>query len=256
MKLTFLGTGTSTGVPQIGCHCPVCTSPDPRDNRLRCSALLEVKGKSILIDCGPDFRQQMLRLDSPPIDALLVTHYHYDHVGGVDDLRPYTAAVNEFPIYCDESSARRFREVMPYSFSSHPYPGAPKLELKEILPYEKFFVTDKAIEVMPLSILHAPSFPILGFRIADFAYITDCKIMPELTLEHLKGVKNLVINALRHDEHPSHMNLLQALDVIKLVRPQQVWLTHFSHQIGFHANLERELPDGVHAAYDGLTVNV
>lgn len=256
MKLTFLGTGTSTGVPQIGCHCPVCISADQRDRRLRCSALLEVDGRSILIDCGPDFRQQVLRLDSPPIDALLITHYHYDHVGGVDDLRPYTANVGEFPIYCDESSARRFREVMPYSFGDHPYPGAPKLKLNEIKPYEPFFVTDGEIEIMPLSIMHSPTLPIIGFRIKDFAYITDCKIMPQRTLERLRGVKNLVINALRHNEHPSHMNLLQALDVIKLVRPRQAWLTHFSHQIGLHANLEIELPEGVNAAYDGLTVNI
>lgn len=256
MKLTFLGTGTSTGVPQIGCHCPVCTSADPRDNRLRCSALLETNGKGILIDCGPDFRQQVLRLDSPPVDALLITHYHYDHVGGVDDLRPYTARVGEFPIYCDATSAQRFREVMPYSFGPHPYPGAPRLELREVTPYEPFSVADGAIEIMPLTIMHAPSLPILGFRIGDFAYITDCKIMPSRTLEHLAGVKNLVINALRHTEHPSHMNLLQALDVIKLVRPQQAWLTHLSHQIGFHAELERGLPEGVYPAYDGLTVNV
>lgn len=256
MKLTFLGTGTSTGVPQIGCHCEVCTSPDPRDNRLRCSALLEVRGKNLLIDCGPDFRQQVLRLDSPPIDALLVTHYHYDHVGGVDDLRPYSARDGEFPIFCEAGVARRFREVMPYSFSSHPYPGAPKLTLKEIRPFEPFFVTDKAIEVLPLRIMHAPSLPIVGFRIGDFAYITDCKMLPEQSLEGLAGVRNLVINALRHEEHPSHMNLLQALDVIKLVGPQQVWLTHFSHHIGLHANLERELPKGVHPAYDGLTINV
>lgn len=255
MRLRFLGTGTSTGVPQIGCDCKVCRSADRRDNRLRTSALLELDGHRTLIDCGPDFRQQMLRAGSPDITSLLITHSHYDHIGGIDDLRPFCSSDHPFPIYCTADVARRIHVLMPYSFPPNLYPGAPRIELNEIEPMQEF-VTHDGLRVMPLPIRHTETLDILGFHFGRLAYITDCKYMPQETLEFLRGTPVIVVNALRHDEHRSHMNLREALDVIKAVKPERAYLTHFSHQIGLHARLIRELPKGVFAAHDGLTIEI
>ena len=255
MKLRFLGTGTSTGVPMLGCHCEVCRSADPRDNRLRCSALLTTDtGKNLLIDCGPDFRQQMLSLDSPQLDALLVTHTHYDHLGGIDDLRPYCYREGGFPIYCREDVRHDIHTRMPYCFGPNRYPGAPVYNIQTVEPYKPFEAA--GVEITPLEVMHTPTLPILGFRIGTFAYITDCKTMPERTLEQLRGVDTLVINALRAESHPSHLNLRQALDVIKSIQPRQAYLTHFSHDMGLHSAVEPTLPEGVRMAYDGLEVTI
>lgn len=259
MKLTFLGTGTSTGVPQIGCKCQVCQSADFRDKRLRTSALLEIDGLNILIDCGPDFRTQILRMASPELDALLLTHSHYDHIGGVDDLRPYCIDNYHFPIYAEEDVIRRIQVLMPYSVGPHPYPGAPKLKLETITPFVPFVIErhGKKIEVTPLRIMHSPGFGILGFKINNLAYITDCKEMPAETLDIIKDqVDVLVINALRHQEHRSHLNLSQALDVIKSVRPKKAYLTHASHELGKYADILRKLPENVVPAYDRLCVKI
>lgn len=252
MRLTILGSGTSTGVPQIGCSCKVCRSGDIRDKRLRSSAVVDYRGRRILIDCGPDFREQILRIGSPHLDAALITHSHYDHVGGIDDLRPYCKDRN-FPIYCRPDVAEDLRNRVPYCFREHPYPGVPQFDLHELTGDAPFTVD--GIEITPLPVLHY-KLPIIGFRIGALAYITDCKTMPAETLERIKGVDTLVINALRHESHFSHMNLDEALDVIKETAPRQAYLTHLSHDMGLHRDVEATLPENVRIAYDGLTVDV
>ena len=260
MRLTFLGTGTSTGVPQIMCGCEVCRSSDPRDRRLRTSALLTLdNGHNVLIDCGPDFREQMLRCDCHDIRAVLLTHSHYDHVGGIDDMRPYCAKYGDagLPAYCREDVARDLRSRIPYCFDINPYPGAPSFDIHTILPNKPFSLYD-GTEILPLDIIHAPErgLHILGFRIGPLAYVTDCKIMPPSTLETLRGIDTLLLNGLRHETHPSHMNLSEALGVINEVRPRVAYLIHLSHGIGLHKETQQTLPEGVHIAYDGLTIDI
>lgn len=251
MKLTFLGTGTSTGVPQIGCSCNVCTSTDPREKRLRASALLEVRPDcNLLIDCGPDFRQQMLRLGSPALSAALLTHSHYDHVGGIDDLRPYCHP-HSFPLYCQADVAKDLRERVPYCFRKHLYPGVPTFDIHIIKP-DKDFTVD-GVNVTPLPVMHA-KLPIVGFRIGSLAYITDCSLMPQATLEKIKDVDTLVINALRIAPHMSHMNLEQALEVITQANPRRAYLTHLSHDMGLIDDTLPLLPDNVHIATDEMTI--
>ena len=253
MTLTFLGTGTSTGVPQIGCDCATCRSSDPRDSRLRASALVSVGQRSILIDCGPDFRSQMLAAGSPWVDTVLLTHSHYDHVGGIDDLRPYCVQDDGIPVYCRADVADDLRARLPYCFSEHPYPGVPRFDLR-IVDDRPFDVGD-GLAVTPLPVIHY-RLPVIGFRIGSLAYITDAGTVPGETLRMIHGVDTLVINALRHTPHISHMNLRQALDVIKVVSPRVAYLTHLSHEMGLHADVEPTLPPNVKIAYDGLTTEV
>jgi len=253
MKLTFLGTGTSTGIPQIGCHCKACTSIDPRDRRLRSSVIVEQADTRLLIDCGPDFRQQILRLDSPSLDALLVTHIHFDHVGGIDDLRPYCYRTGGFPIYCQDDVETDLRHNYPYCFAADHYPGAPVFGMHRIEAGMPLRIGD--IDITPLRVCHG-DIPILGFRMGPLAYITDAKTLPAETVEALQGVDTLVINALRIHEHHSHMNLCQALDVINNVGCRQAYLTHISHDMGLHSDVELTLPQGVAIAYDGLEITV
>lgn len=256
LRLTFLGTGTSTGVPQIGCDCEVCRSSDPRDRRLRASALVEGPGGNILIDCGPDFREQMLQSGEPSFSAVLLTHSHYDHVGGIDDLRPICAVQpgGEMPIYCRSDVDGDLRARIPYCFREHPYPGVPKFDMHVIREFEPFEVA--GLEILPLAVRHM-KLDILGFRIGSgLAYVTDCKTLDPRTVEAIRGIDTLVINALRHEPHFSHMNLEEALGVVRLIAPRHAYLIHMSHQIGLHSVMERRLPRGVMMAYDGLTVAI
>ena len=251
MKINFLGTGTSTGNPEIGCSCEVCTSRDPRDWRLRASVLVEVAGKRLLIDCGPDFRYQMLRERCVHLDAVLLTHEHYDHVGGLDDLRPFSRE-KDVAIYTEANVVEAIKTRMPYVFRAHKYPGVPNLVLHTVglAPFEA-----AGVRIQPVRVMHA-KLPILGFRIGDFAYLTDLKYLPEEEFAKLEGLEVLVIDALRRGTHLSHEGLEEALVNIARIRPKLAYLTHMSHRIGLHEEIEKQLPPGVHYAYDGLELTL
>ena len=253
MKLTFLGTGTSTGVPELGCKCEVCTSNDPRDTRLRCSALLENDDTAILIDCGPDFRAQMLRADVARLDALVITHKHYDHTAGIDDLRPF-ASQRTFPIYANEDTARQIHSMFPYCFGEVKYPGVPNIEIHSIEDMQPF--TIGSVEVEPIRVFHA-ALPIVGYRFGKLAYITDMSSIELSELDKLKGVEALVINALRYSKpHRSHQTVLEALRVVDYLSPCETYFTHMMHHIGLHSKIEKCLPKGVFLAYDGLEIEI
>lgn len=252
MKIRFLGTGTSTGIPQIGCRCEACISPDPHDKRLRASAIVTTdNGRNILIDCGPDFRRQIIDAGAPPLEALLITHSHYDHVGGLDDLRPYCKGGRHFPTYCKADVAADLRERNPWSFAAKLYPGVPTYAIHEVDPDRPFEVA--GIAVTPLPVMHA-RLPILGYRFGRLAYVTDCKTMPDDTVARLRGVDTLVLNALRHEPHMSHLSLDEALELIGRIGPRRTLLTHMSHDMGPEASVR--LPEGVEFAFDGLEIEV
>lgn len=252
MRLTFLGTGTSVGVPYIGCKCKVCTSRDPRDRRLRCSSLIETRDTRILIDTSPDFRRQMLTQPFRKIDAVLLTHIHYDHVGGMDDIRPF-CKFGEVNVYADETTSRGLLTSMPYCFGANHYPGSPKINLHTIYPHKTLKINN--LEIIPLRVYHG-KLPILGYRIGRLAYITDMKTMDDDEMRYLEGLDTLVVNALRFEPHPTHQNLDDAVEFAKKVGADHTYLIHFCHHIGLHAETSRLLPRGIHMAYDGLTIKV
>ncbi len=252
MRLTFLGTGTSCGVPVIGCQCKVCRSTDPRDKRTRCSALVETETTRLLIDCGPDFRMQILPQPFRKIDGILVTHSHYDHMGGMDDIRPY-CQFGEINVYADPQARLSMLEMLPYCFAEHRYPGVPAIGLHEIHPHELLRIGD--LEIVPIQVMHG-QLPILGYRIGPLAYITDMKTMDEGEMPYLEGTELLVVNALRFDKpHHSHQLVADAVAFARKVGARQTYLIHSCHDIGLHAEVNAKLPQDIQLAYDGQIVD-
>lgn len=258
MKLTFLGTGTSQGVPVIGCECEVCKSTDSRDKRLRTSAMVECDGVRLVIDAGPDFRQQMLREGVRHLDAILLTHEHKDHTAGIDDVRAFNfvdyPTIHSMHIFGNEATIATITKDFDYAFAQNKYRGVPVIELHTITADRCFEV--KGIEIMPIEGRHSERFKVFGYRIGKLAYLTDFDAISDTELSKLKGVEYLVINALSWAEHSSHFSVGQALEIIMRVAPKRAFLTHMSHGIGLHAEAQKSLPRGVEFAYDGLTVEI
>ena len=257
--LTFLGTGTSQGVPVIGCRCEVCCSADSRDNRLRTSAMVECDDCRIVIDAGPDFRQQMLRTGVRRIDAILLTHEHKDHTGGLDDVRAfnfvdYPKAIYPVDIFATRRTAECIRKDFDYAFAQNKYRGVPEMRLHEFEPSEPFRVKD--VEIIPIQGKHSERFEITGFRIGNVAYMTDFKELLPGEIEKIRGVDTLVVNALRFEPHHSHFNVEEATALIEQVKPRRAYLTHMSHRIGLYAQTNTQLPEGVELAYDGLKIEI
>lgn len=253
MRLTLLGTGTSGGVPSLGCHCEVCRSTNPRDKRMRSVALLETGRARILIDCGPDIRNQLMPLPFKPFDAVLLTHIHYDHVAGIDDLRPL-CVFGDINIYADGNTVRGLHTTMPYCFTQTLYPGVPKLNLHTVRPHEPLRIGD--VGVMPIVVMH-DKLPILGYRFGRLAYITDMKTIDEGELAYLDGVDTLVVNALRWEkEHHSHQLVADAIAFARRIGAKRTFFTHLTHNIGLHDEAEKRLPEGFHFGYDGLVIDV
>ncbi|MBO7576241.1 MAG: MBL fold metallo-hydrolase [Bacteroidales bacterium] len=255
MRLTFLGTGTSQGVPVIACGCAVCQSQDKRDKHLRTSALVETdEGKNILIDIGPDFREQMLREKVSHLDSILITHAHRDHVGGLDDIRSFNYVQHcKMEIFCNHEARTAIERDYHYIFAYHEFPGLPEANLHEVSGDEPFEAA--GVEVIPVKAMHK-DLPILGYRIGKLGYITDANHIEPRELDKLRGVDVLVINALRKTKHFSHFCLEEALEVIKEVEPSRAYITHVSHEMGLYAEVNRELPEGVQIACDGEKVTI
>ena len=254
MKITFLGTGTSQGIPVIGSTHPVCQSTDPKDKRLRVSVLLSWRNYNYVIDCGPDFRQQMLTNHVDKLDGILFTHEHADHTAGIDDIRPYFFRQGDIPIYAHTRVIANLKRRFDYIFAdNNRYPGAPAVHINEVKSDEPFHIGDQ--QVIPVD-AHHNRLQVFGYRIGNFAYLTDVKTVNDEEIEKIKGVKVLSVNALRIKAHHSHFNLEEALEFVEKVKPQKTYLTHISHYLGFHDEVEKKLPDNVHLAYDNLVLSV
>lgn len=253
MKVTFLGTGTSQGIPIIGSSHPVCLSEDPKDKRLRVSVLVEWEGQNILIDCGPDFRMQMLSNQVSHIDAILYTHEHNDHTIGLDDIRPLFFKQGDIPIFAHKRVLDSLKKRFEYIFESeNKYPGAPGVNTNVIENKPFLF---NGFEIIPINATHN-QLQVFGFRLKDFAYLTDVKTIEKEEVDKLRGVKVLVVSALRKKPHHSHFNLEEALALIQQVGPEKAYLTHISHQMGFHKEVQEELPDNIFLAYDNLKIEI
>jgi phosphoribosyl 1,2-cyclic phosphate phosphodiesterase len=253
LRITFLGTGTSQGIPVITCRCDICTSRNFKDKRLRTSVMIETGDKTIVIDSGPDFRYQMLRAGATDLDAILFTHEHKDHVAGLDDIRPFNYLLHKnIDIYATFRVQEALRREFSYIFSNVPYFGLPRINLKTI-DDSPFNVGDTTI--IPLEVLHY-KLPILGYRIGDFTYITDAKTISAKTVEKIKGTKVLVVNALQLQNHISHFNLEEAIDFALKIGAEKTYLTHISHNLGRHDDVEKELPENIYLAYDTMTINI
>ncbi|MGB5368889.1 MAG: MBL fold metallo-hydrolase [Flavobacteriaceae bacterium] len=254
MKITFLGTGTSQGIPVIGSKHPVCLSKNPKDKRLRVSVMVSWDDHNIVIDCGPDFRQQMLRHNVSKIDGILFTHEHADHTAGIDDIRPFFFRQGDIPIYAQERVVASLKKRFDYIFADeNRYPGAPAVAVHTINKNTPFKIGD--VLVVPVEALHN-RLSLLGFRMNDFTYLTDVKTMEEKEIEKIIGTKILVVNALREEPHHSHFNLEEALAFVDKVKPQTAYFTHISHLLGFHDEVEKKLPKNVHLAFDNLIIDL
>jgi phosphoribosyl 1,2-cyclic phosphate phosphodiesterase len=252
LKFTFLGTGTSQGVPVIGCTCEVCRSLDYRDKRLRSSIHIEVDGLSIVVDTGPDFRQQMLREGTSRLDAVLFTHGHRDHLAGLDDVRAFNFLQGvDMPLYATDMVLEQIKSEFHYAFDQNKYPGIPQLQLHTI--HEQPFKIGN-VTIAPLPVMHM-RLPVLGFRVGNLSYITDANFIPDSTYELIKGTEVLILNALQRDKHVSHFNLEEAIVVARKIGAQRTFFTHISHKLGSHKSVQKELPESIALGYDGLTVS-
>jgi phosphoribosyl 1,2-cyclic phosphate phosphodiesterase len=253
MLVTLLGTGTSQGVPVIACECEVCQSIDFRDKRLRVSIHIQVGDKSLIIDSGPDFRQQILRERIKQLDALIFTHEHKDHTAGMDDIRSFNfRQQKDMPVYARASVVEQLKREFAYVFSEHKYPGVPCIEIHRI--ENRPFAID-GIDITPIEVLHY-KLPVFGFRIGDFTYITDANFIADAEMKKIEGSKVIIINALQQEPHISHFTLAQALEVLEKLKPEKAFLTHISHKMGRHAEVEKLLPPHIRLAYDGLKFEV
>jgi phosphoribosyl 1,2-cyclic phosphate phosphodiesterase len=253
VKVTFLGTGTSQGVPVIGCDCPVCYSANPKDNRLRSSILIETQNKVFCVDTGPDFRQQMLREKVQRLDAVIYTHEHKDHTAGMDDVRAFNFKLNRpIDLYVDENVDKCLRREFSYAFSENPYPGVPRLQMHKIIN-QPFSV--QGVDFIPIQLMHH-KLPVFGFRIGDFAYCTDVNYIAPEEKQKLKGLEVLILTSLRKEKHISHFSLSEALELIDELKPKKAYLTHISHYLGMHNEVSKELPKNVALGYDGLSFSV
>ncbi|MBN2667691.1 MAG: MBL fold metallo-hydrolase [Bacteroidales bacterium] len=253
MKISFLGTGTSQGVPIIGCECPVCKSIDPKDQRLRSSVLIETQDTTLVIDTGPDFRQQMLRINQKNLDTVVFTHDHKDHTAGLDDVRAFNFIQKKaMQVYGEAYVLNTIKREFSYAFADYKYPGVPEIHLNEI--NEKPFYINQTL-ITPIRGIHY-KLPVLGFKIGNFAYITDMNFIDDSEIEKFKNIDTLVINALRREKHISHFCLDGALKIIKKSNVKQAYLTHISHKLGLYKEVSKELPKNVHLAYDGLIINI
>ena len=253
MKFTFLGTGTSQGVPIIACQCPICLSSNPKDNRLRSSLLIQTQDGNLVIDSGPDFRQQMLRNKVADLRALLFTHGHKDHTAGMDDIRAFNYILQKpIDIYADNTTIQVLKKDFDYAFSDKKYPGVPELEIHEIT--NQRFSIDQTL-ITPIEVLHY-KLPVYGFRINDLTYITDANYISETEKNKIKGSRILVLNALRKEPHISHFSLSEAIALAQEIGAQQTYFTHISHQLGLHDEVQSQLPENIYLAYDGLTIEI
>lgn len=257
MKLTFLGTGTSQGVPIIGCKCEVCRSDDPHDRRLRPSVMLTTEGgKNLVIDAGPDFRYQLLRQNVDDITAILYTHEHNDHIIGLDDVRPLNYIhQKDMPLYVSQDVEKALRERFAYAFAQNRYPGAPMLAIRNIDVNQPFYIEEMDnLLVLPIAVWHG-KMPILGFRFGDLSYITDCKTLDKTEIAKIKGSKILILNALHHEEHIAHLNLEEAIALAQEINAPITYFTHMSHRMGKHQTISQQLPPNIRFAYDGLVLS-
>ncbi|HSP82103.1 MAG TPA: MBL fold metallo-hydrolase [Gillisia sp.] len=253
MEVIFLGTGTSQGIPVIGSKHPVCLSNDPRDKRLRVSVLIYWEGYSILVDCGPDFRSQMLTHNVSRIDAILYTHEHNDHTAGLDDIRPFFFRQGDIPVFAHKRVLESLKKRFEYIFQTeNKYPGAPSVAVQEITNQAFKF---NSLTIVPINVMHN-RVQVFGFRFGDFAYLTDVKTIEKEEIEKLRGVKVLVVNALRQEPHHSHFCLPDALEFIDDIKPERAYLTHISHVMGFHEEVQASLPENVFLAYDNLKITI